>query len=247
MPILLFLKAWRDQLHVARVSQLVIDEAEDFSLFELYALGRLLEKNASVVLAGDEAQQTQSSFVSWQHVLAALGIRDAQICRLSTSYRCPRPIAEVAQHVLGPMASEEPLKVARDGAKVGYFQFEQASQVELFVVQAATDLLRSEPEASAAIVLGDRSRVAEFRALFRDHPDVRGVYDGEFSFNPGLDVTHLDAVKGLEFDYVIVPDATATEYPVTDESRRRLHVAVTRAAHQLWVAAAAPGTGLVAW
>jgi DNA helicase II / ATP-dependent DNA helicase PcrA len=247
LPILLFLKAWRDQLHVPRVSQLVIDEAEDFSPFEFYVLGCLLEKDASLILAGDEAQQTQSSFVSWQHVFATLGTSEVQICRLSTSYRCPRPIAEIAQHILGPMASHEPLKVARDGAKVGYFQFEQPSQVELFVVQAVTDLLRNEPEASAAIVLGDRSRVAEFRALFRDHPEVRGVCDGEFSFNPGVDVTHLDAVKGLEFDYVIVPDATATEYPVTDESRRRLHVAVTRAAHQLWVTAAAPGTGLVAW
>jgi DNA helicase II / ATP-dependent DNA helicase PcrA len=247
LPIYLFLKAWRDKLSVARVSQLVIDEAEDFSLFELFVLGRLLEDEASVILAGDEAQQTHSSFVTWQRALEALGSRDARICRLSTSYRCPRPIAEVAQHILGPLANSEPPRVARDGAPVGYFQFEQASQVELFVVQAMTELLRNEPEASAAIVLGNRTRVAEFRALFRDHPDVRGVYDGEFSFNPGLDVTHLDAIKGLEFDYVLVPDATASEYPATEDSRRRLHVAVTRAAHQLWLVAAAPGTGLVTW
>jgi DNA helicase II / ATP-dependent DNA helicase PcrA len=37
-----------------------------------------------------------------------------------------------------------------------------------------------------------------------------------------------------------VPDATASAYPETEEARRRLHVAVTRAAHQLWIAA--PGS-----
>ena len=55
-----------------------------------------------------------------------------------------------------------------------------------------------------------------------------------------MDVTDVASVKGLEFDYVVVPDASARAYPDTDDARRRLHVAVTRAAHQLWIAA--PGT-----
>ena len=45
----------------------------------------------------------------------------------------------------------------------------------------------------------------------------------------------VSQVKGLEFDYVIVPDADAANYPLTPESRRLLHVAATRAIHQLWV------------
>ena len=50
-----------------------------------------------------------------------------------------------------------------------------------------------------------------------------------------IDVTDIDHVKGLEFDYVILTDVTAESYPLTDESRRRLHVGVTRASHQLWI------------
>jgi DNA helicase IV len=68
-------------------------------------------------------------------------------------------------------------------------------------------------------------------------PEARLVLRGEFSFEPGLDVTVVDDAKGLEFDYVIVPDVTAEAYPQTDEARRRLHVAATRASHQLWLAA----------
>jgi DNA helicase IV len=52
-------------------------------------------------------------------------------------------------------------------------------------------------------------------------------------------------VKGLEFDYVIVPDASAATYPTDDESRRRLHVAVTRASHQLWIATVGSPSPLV--
>jgi DNA helicase-2/ATP-dependent DNA helicase PcrA len=44
-------------------------------------------------------------------------------------------------------------------------------------------------------------------------------------------------VKGLEFDYVIVIQATARHYPDRPVYRRLLHVAATRAVHQLWLTA----------
>ena len=71
-------------------------------------------------------------------------------------------------------------------------------------------------------------------------PQTRLVERGEFPFTPGLDVTDVDSVKGLEWDYVVVADANAMNWPGTDEGRRRLHVAVTRASHQLWLVS--PGT-----
>jgi DNA helicase II / ATP-dependent DNA helicase PcrA len=62
------------------------------------------------------------------------------------------------------------------------------------------------------------------------------VLDGEFSTHRGMDVTTLDQVKGLEFDYVVIADATAAEYPATPEGRRALYVAATRTRHQLALA-----------
>jgi DNA helicase IV len=84
-----------------------------------------------------------------------------------------------------------------------------------------------------------------FHRLLADLPEARLVLDGEFSFRPGVDVTEVGQVKGLEFDYVVVPDASAAAYPDTEESRRRLHVAVTRASHQLWVTAVGTPSPLV--
>jgi len=48
-------------------------------------------------------------------------------------------------------------------------------------------------------------------------------------------VTDVRQVKGLEFDYVVIVECNTAAFPVDDESRHLLHIAATRAAHQLWV------------
>jgi DNA helicase-2/ATP-dependent DNA helicase PcrA len=57
----------------------------------------------------------------------------------------------------------------------------------------------------------------------------------EFSFRPGVEVTEIRQVKGLEYDYVVLVDVNASTYPTDDESRHLLHIGATRAAHQLWL------------
>jgi DNA helicase IV len=77
-------------------------------------------------------------------------------------------------------------------------------------------------------------------SVLAEIPSSRLVIDGRFTFEPGLDVTDVDSVKGLEWDYVVVPDAVEAAWPLSDDGRRRLHVAVTRASWQLWLVS--PGT-----
>ena len=48
-------------------------------------------------------------------------------------------------------------------------------------------------------------------------------------------MTDVRQTKGLEFDIVVLLEANQESYPDSDHSRRLLHVAMTRAAHQLWV------------
>jgi DNA helicase-2/ATP-dependent DNA helicase PcrA len=66
-------------------------------------------------------------------------------------------------------------------------------------------------------------------------PHLRRIADQDFPFRAGIDVTDVRQVKGLEFDYVVLLECSRAVYPVTDECRHLLHIAVTRAAHQLWV------------
>jgi superfamily I DNA/RNA helicase len=68
-----------------------------------------------------------------------------------------------------------------------------------------------------------------------DIPNLRRVRAFEFTFRPGVDVTDVRQVKGLEYDYVVLVDVNATTYGKDDESRHLLHIGATRAAHQLWI------------
>ena len=77
---------------------------------------------------------------------------------------------------------------------------------------------------------------AYYRGLAKsDVPSLRRVNNQEFSFAPGVDITDVTQVKGLEFDYVVIVDATANAYPDATEARHLMHIAMTRAAHQLWL------------
>ena len=66
-------------------------------------------------------------------------------------------------------------------------------------------------------------------------PRLRRVEHQDFTFAPGVEVTELEQVKGLEFDYVILIEVSSTHFPDRPAARRVLHVGATRAVHQLWL------------
>jgi DNA helicase-2/ATP-dependent DNA helicase PcrA len=76
-------------------------------------------------------------------------------------------------------------------------------------------------------------------------PDARRVRQQRFAFSPGIDVVPVTEIKGLEFDYVIVIEASAMKWPDTPHHRRLLHVAATRAVHQLWLTSVGTPTSIL--
>jgi DNA helicase-2/ATP-dependent DNA helicase PcrA len=76
-------------------------------------------------------------------------------------------------------------------------------------------------------------------------PSLRRVRAQDFSFRPGVEVTDIRQVKGLEFDYVVMVDVNASTFGTDDESRHLFHIAATRAAHQLWLLVTADPSPLI--
>ncbi|HVZ71828.1 MAG TPA: 3'-5' exonuclease [Polyangia bacterium] len=218
---------------------LMVDEVQDFSPIELAVLLDTTSKQRSVTLAGDTAQAiaVEHGFSNWAEVLDALGIAHERVEPLRVSYRSTREIVEVAEHVLGPLQGDVRPVAPRAGAPVEAFGFASAGECAEFLSHALKELVRVEPEASVALL----ARHPEQAQLYYDAlsraevPALRLVADQDFSFTAGLDVTDVRQTKGLEFDIVILLDVNESSYGVTDEARRLLHVAMTRAAHQLWV------------
>jgi DNA helicase-2/ATP-dependent DNA helicase PcrA len=76
-------------------------------------------------------------------------------------------------------------------------------------------------------------------------PGLRRVRGQDFAFRPGVEVTEIRQVKGLEFDYVVIVEANAASFGTDDESRHLFHIAATRAAHQLWLLCTAAPSPLI--
>ncbi len=218
---------------------ILVDEAQDLSPLELSVVLDTASKAKSVTLAGDVQQRMlmDNGFSDWNTVLGELGFSHVEIEPLKLSYRSTHEIIEFSRAVLGPLASADAPAATRHGAPVELFELGHAGDAAAFLAEALRDLAGEEPTASVAVVARFPEQAdVYFQALQRaEVHGVRRVAEQDFSFKPGIDVTDVRQVKGLEFDYVVLVDVTDNAYPDDDEARHLLHIGATRAAHQLWI------------
>jgi DNA helicase-2/ATP-dependent DNA helicase PcrA len=239
----------KDKKQPLLYEHIFVDEAQDLSPVELGVLMDCATPAQSVTLAGDTAQRLllDNGFTDWQGVLRDLGYHGVSVEPLKIGYRSTREVLDFARAVLGPLADPEPPIATRSGAAVELHRFPDPGAAVAFLGQSLRDLSLSEPRANVAVITRDPERAdVYFEGLKRaEVPRLKRVAEQDFSFKPGVEVTDIRQVKGLEFDYVVLVDVTAGSYPVTSESRHLLHIGATRAAHQLWIVAAGQPSDLL--
>lgn len=242
----LLLRAW--QLRVGRLKRpgggqlrhvhMVLDEVQDFSPVEVQVLLDTCDRHQSVTLAGDTQQHISqhAGFASWQDFLDRIGVPTTALSTLEVSYRSTHPIIRFALEVLGDGVEGAP-RTMRDGPPVEFFRFSDDGAAVAFLASELAELVHREPLANIALLTPDEhTSRTYFNGLHRSEvPGVRLVQGQKFAFAPGIDVVEAGQVKGLEFDYVVIVEASARYWPDTAHHRRLLHVAATRAVHQLWV------------
>jgi DNA helicase-2/ATP-dependent DNA helicase PcrA len=221
-------------------AHLFVDEAQDLSPLKLSVLiGRTGGKTPSITLAGDTSQKLflDNGFGDWRGVLGHLGLSHVAVEPLRIAYRSTREILALAREAMGPLADEIAPEAPRSGAPVEAFRFPGAGAAVAFLAEALRDLFSREPRATVALLARHPEQADRaFDGLRRaEVPSLRRVRAQEFTFRPGIEVTDVRQVKGLEFDYVVMLDVNATSYGRDDESRHLFHIGVTRAAHQLWL------------
>lgn len=216
-----------------------VDEAQDLSPIELSVLLGVSSPERSVTLAGDTAQRLMmdNGFSDWKGVLDDLGLNTVEVEPLKIGYRSTMEVLAFARAVLGPLADPDPPLATRQGAPVEFHGFGDVGAAVAFLAESLRALMMDEPRANVALITRDPERAdVYFDGLKKaEVPFLKRVADQDFSFRPGIEVTDIRQVKGLEFDYVILVDVTRSQYPADDESRHLLHIGATRAAHQLWV------------
>jgi DNA helicase-2/ATP-dependent DNA helicase PcrA len=217
----------------------VIDEVQDFAPLEVRTLLDSMQHESSITLAGDTQQHLMehSGFTSWPAFFRELGLDGAEIETLRVSYRSSQQVMQFATSLLGPLQEEEAVVAQRDGPPVELFRMTDRGACVAFLSDVLRDLMSAEPLASVAVLTpSPTASDLYYQGLERaELPRLRRIREGEFPFKAGIEVTEVAQVKGLEFDYVIVLDVDAASYPDTPAARRLLHVAATRAIHQLWM------------
>ena len=231
-----------------------IDEAQDRSALEVKVLVEAVhapdndKEKRSVTIAGDTAQRLvfDNNFSGWASLLQQTG-QPAIVRPLKLSYRSTAEVMLLAREILGPeLAPEEPL-AARPGEPVELHEFGDLGEAVAFLGDALRNLMAREPTASCAVISRHPETAdAYFDGLRRaEVPALRRVRRDEFNFQPGVDVTDVAQVKGLEFDYVVMVDVNESSYPAVNWARHLLHIGVTRAAHQLWLVSTGEPSPLV--
>jgi DNA helicase-2/ATP-dependent DNA helicase PcrA len=222
-----------------KVAHLTVDEAQDFSALELRALISLVADPPSVTLAGDTEQRMilHNHVTRWEDVLEQLGLKGTSISPLKVGYRSTAEIMRFALHVLGPLHTDRPWTPTREGVPVELLRFAHPGQAVAFLAEALRHLMRSEPEANVALIARHPVQAEiYYQGLAKSElPRLTRVAEQNFSFQPGIEVTDITQVKGLEYDYVVLLDVDQATYPDDTQSRYLLHIGATRAAHQLWL------------
>lgn len=217
----------------------VVDEAQDLPPIAIAVLCGAVQPGGPVTLAGDTAQRLSldNGFGNWEELIDLLRLKAHILPPLAVAYRSTAQVMSVARHVLGDLAPTEAPEDAREGAPVELFRFDEQGEAVAFLADALKSLRSRERRASVALVARTPAVADIYYAGLKraEVSSLRRVREQDFDFTPGIDVTDVFQIKGLEYDYIVIIEATAEQWPVKTQMRHLLHVALTRAAHQLWL------------
>jgi DNA helicase IV len=214
-----------------RYGHVVIDEAQDLSPIQLRAIMRRCVGSAT--LLGDMAQRTTPwAAGSWETVAEHLGVR-TDLVRLTTSFRVPREIIEVANALLPVIADDLPPTVS--GRHVPGALATVACDDVLTELVDVVRAAEQHPD-SVGVVLDDARFAAVAKQLAKAGISA-GLPHEDGADHPGVQKVSLVPVglaKGLEFDHVVVLEP-AEIAAVGATGLRLLYIALTRAISRLTV------------
>ncbi|QHW29970.1 ATP-binding domain-containing protein [Paenibacillus rhizovicinus] len=227
---------------------IVIDEAQDYSPFQLEAL-KQCQRQPSMTVLGDLQQGIHgyAGIHSWTELTALFPQADTGYFELDRSYRSTMEIIDFANRVLGGMGDgvKPAVPVFRSGEAVDVVPMETDEKRLREVVQTVRDWQQAGHYRTIA-VLGRNIRSCEAiaRTLKDAGIETALVQSKQEAYGGGLTVVPAYLAKGLEFDAVLVGDAEADRFG--DNDAKLLYVACTRALHKLKLLYCGELTSLVA-
>ena len=221
----------------------MIDEVQDYTVAQLTVLARYFS-NAHFLLLGDPNQAITEGTARWAQVREVFEQSCGSVaeCELMTSYRSSPEITALFTTLMEPDERLKTSSVQRPGTQPVLAAYAQKGEWE--------EALRSAVRAAAAsgelaaVIAADKRSMKGLEKLLEGEP-VLCMGGGAVLPKAGVVLVDVGLAKGLEFDEVIIPDATGAIYKETELCRHRLYTALSRATKRLTVLASGELTGLL--
>ena len=218
------------------VKHVVVDEAQDFNLLQLYTLKAAIQDSSFTIL-GDLAQGLHSyrSIRGWQELNKEVFGEKAETLELLRCYRNTIEIMEAAveYHEPGDDTVGRPEAVLRHGEPIYRKQIGKIDELSNELEQLAVNWKSKGYNSVAFITATDKQAKEIAGKLIKKGLDVKTISEKDGSFVKGVVAVAANLVKGLEFDCAAVIDAGFDVYGDPVLSKRLRYVACTRALHEL--------------
>ncbi|HWI66545.1 MAG TPA: UvrD-helicase domain-containing protein [Symbiobacteriaceae bacterium] len=216
-----------------QLDHVVIDEAQDFSPFQVDLLRNLTRENSFTIL-GDLSQgiHAYAGIHRWDEFMECFEPNPVAYFTLEQSYRSTFEVMSFANQVISTVGAPAALAkpVFRSGEPV---QVKRTSALPESIAAAVAEL-RGRNHASIAVIGRTEAQCRELHhALVELGLEAELITPRQTTYRGGLSVMPAYLTKGLEFDAVIVAGADAEAYRATLRDAKLLYVACTRALHEL--------------
>lgn len=209
----------------------VIDEAQDYGEFHFYVLNKVLG-NSTFSVFGDLAQSIYSSksIENWECVKNNC-FNGCEIEYLKKSYRTTIEIMLEANRVLKYIGYTEADPVIRHGSNVEYIKNNSNEEI----VDKCIELSKKDYSTIAVICLEEEKESIK-KCMNNKNLNYQEITEDNLDYDTGICIINRELVKGLEFDAVIISDASEDKYNSNDKiDMKKLYVSMTRPLHELIV------------
>lgn len=221
------------------VKNVVIDEAQDFSVFQFYAMREVLGTEMFTIF-GDLSQGIHAyrGIQDWEAAGQAVFPDGFNYKTLEQSYRTTVEIMDLANEIIKKSTTPGLVlakPVIRHGEKPELKQFATADEI-VQAVKKKIPQLQKEGFKSIALIGKTVEECKRLKKLLdKDGAIKAAILSGEeTTYQTGVIIVPSYVAKGLEFDVVFIINLE-DRYTTEDMDIKLLYVAMTRSLHRLYV------------
>lgn len=224
-----------------KVKHVVIDEAQDYGEFQFDILKTILNSNSMTIL-GDIAQGVHyyRGIENWKRFMdVEFGNTNVTYTTLQKTYRTTKEIMNIANSVIDKLPEYE-----KEFIVLGEPVIDRKNSINIQKQNNMGELINSidskinkylESDYKSIAVIGkDIKECKEIqKQISKLRNDVKLIQGKDSEYNAGISVVPSYLAKGLEFDCVIIANASKEKYSNSSLDTKLLYVTITRAMSKL--------------